>query len=44
MGIWRPDVLEFIEAKQEPGRLHKFNMSVLITDEFMEAIKNDMDV
>ncbi len=41
MGIWHPDIIEFIEAKQEPGRLHKFNMSVLITDEFMEAVKND---
>ncbi len=41
MGIWHPDVIEFIEAKQEPGRLHKFNMSVLVTDEFMEAVKND---
>jgi ribonucleoside-diphosphate reductase alpha chain len=38
--IWHPDVLEFIEAKQEPGRLHKFNMSVLVTDEFMEAVKS----
>ncbi|MFB6097965.1 MAG: adenosylcobalamin-dependent ribonucleoside-diphosphate reductase, partial [Salinibacter sp.] len=41
MGIWHPDVVEFIEAKQEPGRLHKFNMSVLVNDEFMEAVKND---
>jgi ribonucleoside-diphosphate reductase alpha chain len=41
MGIWHPDVIEFIKAKQEPGRLHKFNMSVLISDEFMEAVKND---
>ena len=41
MGIWHPDVLEFIEAKQEPGRLHKFNMSVLVSDAFMEAVQND---
>jgi len=41
MGIWHPDVIEFIEAKQEPGRLHKFNMSVLVSDEFMRAVKND---
>jgi ribonucleotide reductase alpha subunit len=41
MGIWHPDVLEFIEAKQEPGRLHKFNMSVLVSDAFMEAVRND---
>jgi ribonucleoside-diphosphate reductase alpha chain len=41
MGIWHPDIIEFIEAKQEPGRLHKFNMSVLVSDEFMQAVRND---
>jgi len=41
MGIWHPDVIEFIAAKQEPGRLHKFNMSVLVSDEFMRAVRND---
>lgn len=41
--VWHPDLIEFIEAKQEPGRLHKFNMSVLVTDDFMEAVRNDED-
>ena len=41
MGIWHPDIIEFIEAKQDPGRLHKFNMSVLVNDAFMEAVRND---
>jgi len=41
MSCWHPDVLEFIVAKKTPGRLTKFNMSVLCTDEFMEAVKND---
>ena len=41
MGIWHPDIIEFIEAKQEPGRLHKFNMSVLVNDAFLEAVRND---
>lgn len=36
-----PDIEEFIRAKQEAGRLTKFNMSVLITDKFMNAVKND---
>ena len=41
MSCWHPDVLEFIEAKKTPGRLTKFNMSVLCTDEFMNAVEND---
>ncbi|MBU2937639.1 MULTISPECIES: adenosylcobalamin-dependent ribonucleoside-diphosphate reductase [Pacificibacter] len=34
-----PDVLQFIEAKQDSARLRMFNLSVLITDDFMEAVK-----
>ena len=33
-----PDVIEFINAKSDPLRLRMFNMSVLITDPFMEAV------
>jgi len=36
-----PDVMDFITAKNDPARLRMFNMSVLITDPFMEAVKND---
>ena len=36
-----PDVEKFIEAKRDPLRLRMFNMSVLVTDKFMEAVKND---
>ena len=39
--IWHPDIEEFIKAKQIPNNLTKFNMSVLITDKFMNAVINN---
>jgi len=41
--ISHPDVLDFIKAKREDGRLRQFNLSLLITQEFMEAVKADAD-
>lgn len=39
--VGHPDMLEFVRAKREAGRLRQFNLSLLITDEFMRAVKDD---
>lgn len=38
-----PDIMDFITAKNDPARLRMFNMSVLISDAFMDAVKSDSD-
>lgn len=43
MDIRHPDVMEFIKAKRENGRLRQFNLSLLINDEFIHAVKNDLE-
>ncbi|MEN9788554.1 MAG: hypothetical protein RLZZ473_618 [Pseudomonadota bacterium] len=39
--VGHPDAMEFIRAKRENGRLRQFNLSLLITDEFMQAVRED---
>ena len=41
--ITHPDITDFIRAKREDGRLRQFNLSCLITDQFMQAVKDDRD-
>ena len=41
--VSHPDVVDFIRAKREDGRLRQFNLSLLITEGFMEAVKSDDD-
>ena len=41
--VSHPDVRDFIRAKREDGRLRQFNLSLLITDGFMEAVEQDAE-
>ena len=46
MGMVRidhPDILEFIHCKEKEGDINNFNISVAVTDKFLEALKNDED-
>ncbi|SER71953.1 adenosylcobalamin-dependent ribonucleoside-diphosphate reductase [Halopseudomonas bauzanensis] len=41
--VGHPDVADFIRAKREGGRLRQFNLSLLITEEFMQAVESDSE-
>lgn len=43
MEDWHPDVLEFISSKRDMKILNNANISVAVSDSFMEAVKNDGD-
>lgn len=39
--VHHPDVFDFVKAKREDGRLRQFNLSLLITEDFINAVKED---
>ena len=39
--VSHPDVFDFVRAKREDGRLRQFNLSLLITEEFIDAVRAD---
>lgn len=43
LAIWHPDVIDFVVAKHKKGVLTNFNVSVLVTDAFMECLSKDLD-
>ncbi|MDN5333737.1 adenosylcobalamin-dependent ribonucleoside-diphosphate reductase [Sphaerochaeta halotolerans] len=43
LNVWHPDILDFIESKREMGKITNANISVGITDDFMDAVRSDGD-
>lgn len=41
LNVWHPDVLEFINSKRQAGKITNANISVGITEDFMQAVKED---
>ncbi len=41
LNVWHPDIIDFINSKREMDKIVNANISVGITDDFMEAVRND---
>lgn len=43
ISVHHPDVMDFITCKKEDGRINNFNLSIIATDEFLNAVINNSD-
>ncbi|KKU07619.1 MAG: Ribonucleoside-diphosphate reductase [Candidatus Magasanikbacteria bacterium GW2011_GWA2_45_39] len=43
LNVWHPDVMDFITSKTQAGKITNANISVGLTDDFMQAVKDDAD-
>jgi ribonucleoside-diphosphate reductase alpha chain len=43
LNVWHPDIVDFINSKKEAGKITNANISVGITDDFMQAVKENKD-
>ncbi len=43
LNVWHPDVMEFVNSKREAGKIVNANISVGVTDDFMQAVEQDAD-
>lgn len=43
LNVWHPDIMDFINSKREMGKIENANISVGVTDDFMQAVTDDAD-
>ena len=43
LDIWHPDIIDFIHAKKDLTKMNNMNISIMISDNFIKAVKKDLD-